>query len=544
MIFFLRKRKLFKSPILLLFLLLLIVLVLSAFSNIIKNTLNKSTSKMSIANDIVPAIIVGSGLAGLTVSDVLINQYNLKNVTIVDKNAKVGGNSIKASSGISAAGTEQQYELKIENDSDDIFYNDIMKSTGGSVNVDQNLVSKLSADSKFAVQYLTENHGLKLDKISKLGGHSVRRTHKSSNGIPPGYEMISTIEKSLLKNIEDENNVHFKMHTKLINFSINKKNSVKEVTFMDIPTGKTFKLKTENLILATGGFSANKNLIGKILDNEVHKAQEKDDNIISKKLILAKLPTLPTSNGAFASGDLIELLLGKPELSCKFRDLSEIQIHPTGFIDPSEPESMSKILAGEQLRGNGGILINTQTGGRFVNELDTRDKVTKAIFDQNLKKDVVYLVLSATASEYNMDTLGFYMKKGLVKETTAEELFSDDKHKIAKFVSEIQSYSILHDDRFGRDFKMNSFESDFNKTSPIFVGKVTPILHYTMGGLAINENGLVLNNNDEIVDDGFYSVGEQTGGIHGKNRLGGCSLLESVVFGLEVGKNIGDKFTK
>ncbi|OBA25290.1 hypothetical protein HANVADRAFT_3906 [Hanseniaspora valbyensis NRRL Y-1626] len=225
---------------------------------------------MSVASEpILPAIIVGSGLAGLTVSDILINQYNLKNVTIVDKNPKVGGNSIKASSGISAADTKQQHDLKIEDDSADIFYNDILKSTGQSPNVDQLLINKLSVDSKHAVGYLTEIHGLKLDKISKLGGHSARRTHKSSNGIPPGYEMISTLEKSILKKIEEDDNndknVNFKMNTKLINFTVHKDTSIKEVTFMDISSGKTFKLKTNNLVLATGGFSANKNLIGKIM---------------------------------------------------------------------------------------------------------------------------------------------------------------------------------------------------------------------------------------------------------------------------------------
>ncbi|XBW37579.1 hypothetical protein QEN19_003160 [Hanseniaspora menglaensis] len=500
---------------------------------------------MQISNDIVPAIIIGSGLTGLTISDILINQYKLKNITIIDKNPRVGGNSIKASSGISAAGTQQQLNLQIENDSNDIFFEDIMKSSGKSKNINQVLIEKLSSDSKSAVDYLHKRHGLKLDKISKLGGHSVRRTHKSSNGIPPGFEMVSTIEKNILNQLDDDSTeVSFKMNTKLINFFINKKTFLKEVTLMDIPTGKTFKLKTPNLVLATGGFSANKNLIGKILDSEVSKKQTEDNNIIPKKLILAKLETLPTSNGDFATGDLIELLLGKPELSCQFKDLSEVQIHPTGFIDPTEPNALNKILAGEQLRGNGGILINPSTGGRFVNELDTRDRVTKGIFDQNLENDTVYLVLSEESGLYNMDTLGFYMKKGLVNKTTAEDLFANDEHKIAKFVSEIKSYSILKDDRFGRDFKINNFKDTFNEKSCIYIGKVTPILHYTMGGLAINEHGLVLNDKNKVIDSGLYAAGEQTGGIHGKNRLGGCSLLESVVFGLEVGKNIGESFAK
>src|SRR3990167_9991003 len=53
---------------------------------------------------------------------------------------------------------------------------------------------------------------------------------------------------------------------------------------------------------------------------------------------------------------------------------------------------------------------------------------------------------------------------------------------------------------------------------------VYPTLHYQNGGLMINANG-------ETTVPGLYSAGEVTGGVHGRNRLMGNSLLDILVFG-------------
>lgn len=485
----------------------------------------------------VPAIVIGSGLTGLTVTDTLLNKYNLKNVVLVEKFGSIGGNSIKASSGISVSNSEQQHALNID-DHADYFYKDLIKSY--KLADDNPLLQKLSIDCNKAMDYLNKDIGLSLDKISQLGGHSKRRTHKSSNGMPPGFEMISSLKKRII----DNPNVDIQLKTKLVDFNIDFSNGIKTCIFMDLETGKTEKLYTDNLILATGGFSRNKNLIKNFLEADISKPQYKassSHDIIPKELILKKLDSLPTSNGEFATGDLLEILLAKPNLNFDFKDLAEVQIHPSGFIDPKDPDNPSKILAGEQLRGNGGILINPLTGARFVNELDTRDKVTFAIFEQNVLNDRVFLILSEKGAEYNMDTIGFYQSRGLIKKIKINELYQDNKLK-EKIVSELRSYSILKNDRFGRDLKMNLFEEDLNEFSEIYVAEITPILHYTMGGISINEKGLILDTNSQVINNGLYCAGEQSGGVHGKNRLGGCSLLESVVYGLTVGNEIGVKY--
>lgn len=70
-----------------------------------------------------------------------------------------------------------------------------------------------------------------------------------------------------------------------------------------------------------------------------------------------------------------------------------------------------------------------------------------------------------------------------------------------------------------------------------YAGTVTPVLHYCMGGLTIDKEGNVLDEQGGIIL-GLHSAGEVSGGVHGDNRLGGNSLLECTVFGTIVGKKI------
>jgi len=65
---------------------------------------------------------------------------------------------------------------------------------------------------------------------------------------------------------------------------------------------------------------------------------------------------------------------------------------------------------------------------------------------------------------------------------------------------------------------------------PFYVASMTPVLHYSMGGVEINAKSEVLDANKKPIP-GLYASGEVAGGVHGANRLGGSSLLGCVVFG-------------
>ena len=66
------------------------------------------------------------------------------------------------------------------------------------------------------------------------------------------------------------------------------------------------------------------------------------------------------------------------------------------------------------------------------------------------------------------------------------------------------------------------------------VAIMTPVLHYTMGGLEIDPESRVLGTTGKPIP-GLFAAGEVAGGVHGANRLGGSSLLGCVVFGRVAG---------
>lgn len=81
-----------------------------------------------------------------------------------------------------------------------------------------------------------------------------------------------------------------------------------------------------------------------------------------------------------------------------------------------------------------------------------------------------------------------------------------------------------------------SIDDDFH------VGEVTPVVHYSMGGLEMNDKCEVLHAATKEPLGGLFAAGEVAGGVHGRNRLGGSALLECVVFGRVAGET-ASKYT-
>lgn len=109
------------------------------------------------------------------------------------------------------------------------------------------------------------------------------------------------------------------------------------------------RIRTNIVIIATGGFGSNKDMIKQFAPD------------LGKQ-------NLPTTNGPWAQGNSLTIL---KKLHVNLIGTDMIQVHPTGFIDPKDFYNPVKFLAPEALRGVGGILINLE-GKRFVNELATR----------------------------------------------------------------------------------------------------------------------------------------------------------------------------
>lgn len=220
-------------------------------------------------------------------------------------------------------------------------------------------------------------------------------------------------------------------------------------------------------------------------------------------------------------------------------DMELVQIHPTSFVDPKDPFNPLRFLAGELLRGEGGILL--LNGKRFVNEMETRKVITAAITstptaDTSPRQWDVQIMLDEGTHKQVAHHVGFYTWKGLMRKTTLAELGPSA-------LSSIQGYAAIATGRIPDPFNRKSFGawslSDAEPESVVYIGRVTPATHFTMGSVTINERSEVLNAEGKQIK-GLWAAGQVTSGIHGDDRLGGSSLLECVVFGRIAGDQAAD----
>merc|ERR1712070_962143 len=87
-------------------------------------------------------------------------------------------------------------------------------------------------------------------------------------------------------------------------------------------------------------------------------------------------------------------------------------------------------------------------------------------------------------------------------------------------------------DKWGKKFYHNL---PMEVNDEYHVAIVTPVIHYCMGGIQMNDGAECLNKDGKVIP-GLFVAGEAMGGVHGKNRLGGNSLLDCVVFGRVSGR--------
>ena len=200
------------------------------------------------------------------------------------------------------------------------------------------------------------------------------------------------------------------------------------------------------------------------------------------------LANYPTTNHYGATGDGLVMAY---HVGANLRDLDTIQIHPTG---DAYPEPIVGILSTEKIRGLGAIPVNAN-GDPFVFPLEPRD-VESAALIRECRED-----------------------RGIVTPTGMPGVWLD-----TPMIEIIHGEGTIATKLAGELRKFNRFGIDMTK-HPILV---YPTLHYQNGGVEINER-------TETRVPGLFAAGEVTGGVHGKNRLMGNSLLDYNVFGRRAG---------
>lgn len=177
------------------------------------------------------------------------------------------------------------------------------------------------------------------------------------------------------------------------------------------------------------------------------------------------------------------------------------------------------------------IYVDAQ-GRRFVNEGSSWNEISTAI--RKLPNEQCWVITDSQsiqgASRSSKIMNGIVSVANTVEEMAAG--MGVDKNTLRQTLERYNSFARKGIDE---DFGKNMFTQEINKP-PYFYGKERLYVHYCCGGLRIDEHARVLSAQG-IPIGGLYAAGETTGGVHGKDRLGGCSITDCFVFGREAGKS-------
>ena len=485
-------------------------------------------------------VVVGAGGAGMTAA--ITAAAEGKSVVILESQSMVGGNSVRATGGMNAgktvyqdenefgesAGVEKTLKTAAEKYADNETITALAKTVseqwaayqanptgyfdsvelmeldtmiGGKGINDPELVETLCANSADAIDWLDE-HGITLHNVSSFGGASVKRIHRPVNAEGKTVSVGSYMIPLLQENCEKAG-VKMMLDTTATEILTDANGAAVGVKATGA-SGETVTVNAKAVVLATGGFGANLDMVVK------YKPE---------------LKGFMTTNAPGIQGQGIEMA---EAIGAATVDMDQIQIHPT-------VEANTAALITEGLSGDGAVLINEE-GQRFIDEVGTRDVVSAAEIAQT--GSYSWLVVDQAMADASSVIQGYIKKGYTVTGATYEELGKAMGVDAAAFAETMEKWNGCVEAKNDPDFGRTSFANPLN-TAPYYAVKVTAGVHHTMGGLKINANTEVLNEKGEVIP-GLFAAGEVTGGVHGANRLGGNAVADFTVFGRIAGAAASD----
>lgn len=329
-------------------------------------------------------------------------------------------------------------------------------------------------------------------KISQrnFGGHEYPRL--AHVGDRTGLELIRTLQQKIVS-LQQEDEREFGDHEARLKVfqectvtRVLKDGERVSGTFCyERETGRFFVLEAPAVVLATGG-------IGK-----------------SFKV---------TSNSWEYTGDghALALLAGAPLLNMEF-----VQFHPTGMV---WPPSVKGILVTESVRGDGGVLRNSE-GKRFM--FDYVPDVFKEKYAQSEEEGDRWY----EDPDHNRRPPELLPRDEVARAINSEVKAGRGSPHGGVFLDVSTRMSA---ERIRR--RLPSMYHQFKELADVDITaeamEVGPTCHYVMGGIAVDSDTTAA-----LDVPGLYAAGEVAGGMHGSNRLGGNSLSDLLVFGRRAGQH-------
>lgn len=438
-------------------------------------------------------IIIGIGAAGLSTA-VSAAQNGVKNILLIDKAAFVGGHSALSGGSVNAVVPELQMKQGIK-DSPEFWQRQIMET--GEFQSDPVLVNTLVNNAQSTLHWLREIGIPFDDQVFEAWGGKFQRAHSA------GQKRSGMTYVRIMNHKARSLSVKVRLRTEAVNL-LEKDGQVMGVRVKD-RNGKLTDLEAKDVVIATGGFTANVAM------------RLKYDSRLDASLFTTANQTGRGFDGP--TGDGIRMA---EKLGAQTVDMDAIQLIP--------------LRGGRLLNYVGGDIYVDIEGKRFIDE----SKGVKAIAEAYLNlPDRVFWVITDSQSQKSLD-LDAKLLAGSVHIADSVSEMAKKMHVSAKVLQEtLDRYNRFVEQGEDKDFGKKIFTQKIEKP-PFYFGREQFDIHYSCGGLKINKTCQVIGKADKPIPN-LYAVGEVTGGIHGRDRLGGDSLISCFVFGKIAGEEIAKK---
>lgn len=440
-------------------------------------------------------IVVGSGAAGMSAA-VSAAENGAGRVLVLEKATTLGGHTMVSTGYVSALNrgrlSADQYELTARTMLEGM---KIAADGKGSLE----LARKIVYESSIIIDWLADM-GLKWEHnvFQTLAGLSPISYVSSS--VRAGYDYITTLNKRAR-----ELGVDVLFSTRATELLVGADNQI--IGLAAKRAGQIVRFTAPCVVLATGGYGGN-------VAMRTHYVPWLD----------ATYPTTadPNFSGTdCATGDGIEMGL---RLGAALADMDCIMVIP--------------FWGGRLTDYVGADIYVDAAGRRFVNEGSSWSVISKAI--RKLPNEECWVITDSQSLQGASRSTK--IMKGIVKSADSIAEMADGMNvKESVLRHTLDRYNGFARAGLDEDFGKTMFTQEINRP-PYFYGKERLYVHYCCGGLKIDEFARVLDADNKPIA-GLFAAGETTGGIHGRDRLGGCSLTDCFVFGRQAGKS-GALFSK
>ncbi|MBR3873291.1 MAG: FAD-dependent oxidoreductase [Clostridia bacterium] len=472
-------------------------------------------------------IIVGAGGAGLSAAIEAV-ENGAEKVIVLEMTGKTGGALNFTSGSMSAAGTIIQKEDGIE-DTIDSYVADIINNGddfGGQPN--EELIRTYAESATEVFDWLYEA-GLKDNKFTvdaqgrravfapEHALYSVPRTYKCSPEDSANYK--SAAHEVLDGIVKANDKIEVVLFTTAKELVANEKGQITGVK-AEGPNGEVTYTAKKGVIVATGGYSSNRKLMGEYTQyGEYYLAGG-----------------APGSDG--------NALLMMQKVGAGLTAMDAIPTFPMGLV--ARDDDTRGQIASTYTWKTGGIVVN-QNGERFCNETEANPAIREVALEEqpqavqyDIYTDKVLADLAAAGGDIFMR---FYFYDGglgshvMYSGNSIEELAAAINVPAENLKKTIEDYNAAVEkgepDQFGREFNVsNTYNIATNKIEgeKYYAIRLHALCVMTLGGVTANKDMQVLDEAGNVIP-GLYAAGEVVGGIWGKFVSGGTGVMGPIVFG-------------